>query len=140
MMASVAERAPGAQINGAVVSPMMSDGIETIIGTQNDPVFGPAIMFGLGGTATEALKDVVFMPCPVSQVEALEMTRSIKARALLDGWRGAPPVDRSALARAIVAVSEFAAVHRDTVESIEINPFLARAEGGVALDVLVQLR
>ncbi|MER2537403.1 MAG: acetate--CoA ligase family protein [Rhizobiaceae bacterium] len=140
MMSSVSASAPSARINGATVSAMITDGVETIIGTRNDPVFGPVIMFGLGGTAAEALKDVVFMPCPVSRAQALEMVGSIKARALLEGWRGAPPADREALAQAITAVSEFAAANRDSVESIEINPFLARARGGVALDILVQAK
>lgn len=140
MMASVAQHAPEARIAGATVSPMLTGGVETIIGTQNDPDLGPVVMFGLGGTMAEALKDVVFAPAPVSEDEALEMIGAIRAGAVLDGWRGAPPADKAALARAIVALSRFAAANRETVESVEVNPFVALPAGGAALDMLLQLR
>src|SRR5690606_2791517 len=97
-------------------------------------------MFGLGGTMAEALKDVVFAPAPVSQDQAASLIRSIRAKALLDGWRGAAPSDQAELARAISAISAFAAAHADEVESIEVNPFVALPKGAVALDALLQLR
>jgi acyl-CoA synthetase (NDP forming) len=140
MMASVESHAPTARIAGATVSPMLTGGVETIIGTQNDPDLGPVVMFGLGGTMAEALKDVVFAPAPVDEKTALEMIGAIRAAAVLDGWRGAAPSDKAALATAIVALSRFAAANRATVESVEVNPFVALPSGGVALDMLLQLR
>ena len=140
MMASVAKKAPDAKILGATVSPMLVGGVETIIGSQNDADLGPVVMFGLGGTMAEALKDVVFAPAPVSSAEAERMINSIRAAELLLGWRGAPPPDREALKQAIVAVSAFAAANAETVESLEVNPFVALPKGGVALDMLLQLR
>lgn len=140
MMSTVRERAPAARISGALISPMIAQGVETIIGTQNDPVFGPMVLFGLGGTAVEALKDVVLAPAPVDHAGATAMLSSIRAKALLEGWRGAAPVDRAALARAVVALSVFAASHPDEVESIEVNPFVAMPDGGFAIDALLQLR
>jgi acetate---CoA ligase (ADP-forming) len=140
MMAEVADKAPQAEILGATISPMLSGGIETIIGTQNDAELGPMIMFGLGGTMAEALKDVAFAPAPVSVVEAERLMGSIRAAELLDGWRGAEPPDRRALAEAVSAISIFAAANAGTVESLEVNPFVALPRGGVALDMLLQLR
>ncbi len=140
MMVSVAAKAPKARILGATVSPMLVGGIETIIGTQNDADLGPVVMFGLGGTMAEALRDVVFAPAPVSHSQALEMISSIRAAELLDGWRGAPAADKEAIARAIVAVSAFADANADIVESLEVNPYVAMPRGGVALDMLLQLR
>lgn len=140
MMADVERHAPGARIAGATVSSMLAGGVETIIGTQNDADLGPVVMFGLGGTAAEALKDVAFMPAPVDEAMAREMIDAIRAHALLDGWRGAPPADKGTLARAIVAVSQFAADNRDRVESLEVNPFIALPVGGAALDMLLELR
>ncbi|MCR5859923.1 acetate--CoA ligase family protein [Mesorhizobium sp. J428] len=140
MMTSVEKCAPAARIAGATVSPMFSGGVETIIGTQNDPDLGPVVMFGLGGTMAEALKDVVFAPAPVDEKTALGMIGAIRASAVLDGWRGAAPSDKTALAHAIVALSRFAAANRDSVASVEVNPFVALPKGGVALDMLLQLR
>ena len=140
MMADAARLAPTARIAGATVSPMLTGGVETIIGSQNDPDLGPVVMFGLGGTMAEALKDVVFAPAPVDMSTAREMIGRIRGCALFDGWRGAAPVDRATLARAIVAVWRFAGAHRDTVESLEVNPFVALPSGGAALDMLLQLR
>ncbi len=140
MLAEVGRKAPAARILGVTLSPMLVGGIETIIGTQNDPDLGPVVMFGLGGTMAEALKDVVFAPAPVTAGQALDMIASIRAAELLDGWRGAPPVDKRALAGAIEAVSAFAAANASSVESLEVNPFVATPRGGVALDMLLQLR
>lgn len=139
-MASVRERAPQARIAGATISPMLKGGVETIVGTQNDPDFGPVVMFGLGGVMTEALKDVVFAPAPVSLSQARRMIDDIRARAVLDGWRGAPPADLEALAKTIAALAALAAANARDIESIEINPFVALPLGGAALDALVQLR
>jgi acyl-CoA synthetase (NDP forming) len=140
MMADAARLAPGARIQGATVSPMLTGGVETIVGSQNDPDLGPVVMFGLGGTMAEALKDVVFAPAPVDMAKAREMIGDIRGHALLQGWRGAAPVDRDMLASVIVAVSRFAAANRDTVESLEVNPFVALPNRGAALDLLLQLR
>ena len=140
MMASVAEKAPQARIAGATISPMLKGGIETIIGTQNDADFGPVVMFGLGGVMTEALQDVVFAPAPIDLAAARRMIDSLRARPILDGWRGADPADLDALASAIATLAAAAAANAEDIESIEINPFVALPKSGVALDVLVQLR
>lgn len=136
MMAQVAERAPKARIQGALVARMIEGGIETVIGVKRDAVFGPVVMFGLGGVYVEVLKDVTLRLAPVDLSTAHDMIRGIKGFALLAGARGRPPADRDALANALVTMSRFAAAHRE-VASAEINPFIALPKGGVAVDALI---
>lgn len=118
---------------------MVQGGVETIIGVQRDPVFGPVVMFGLGGIFVEVLKDVTFRTAPFGLDVAHEMIRSVKGFPLLDGARGAAKADVDALAEALAAVSVFAAANADTLESIDLNPVLVRpaGEGCVAVDALI---
>ena len=130
---------PEARLDGVLVAPMLEGGVETIIGVQRDPVFGPVVMFGLGGVFVEVLKDVTFRLAPFDDAEARAMIREIKGAALLDGERGALPADIDALAAVLARVSQFAAGHADAIESIDINPFLVlpKGQGAVALDALI---
>jgi acyl-CoA synthetase (NDP forming) len=136
MMARVAAREPGARLEGALVARMIAGGVETVIGVKRDPVFGPVVMFGLGGVFVEVLKDVTLRLAPVDRAGALDMIRGIKGFALLAGARGKPAADLDALADAIVALSRFGAAHPE-VASAEINPFIALPDGGVAVDALI---
>jgi acyl-CoA synthetase (NDP forming) len=136
MTARVAERAPRARIAGALVARMIEGGVETVIGVKRDPVFGPVVMFGLGGVYVEVLKDVTLRLAPVDRTSAMEMIRAIKGFALLAGARGRPAVDLDALADAVVAMSRFIAAHPE-VTSAEINPFIALPAGGAAVDALI---
>jgi acyl-CoA synthetase (NDP forming) len=135
MMARVRERVPNARIEGALVARMI-EGIETVIGVKRDAIFGPVVMFGLGGVYVEVLKDVTLRLAPVDRAAALEMIRAIKGFPLLAGARGRPAADLDALADALVAMSRFCAAHAN-VESAEINPFIALPRGGVAVDALI---
>ncbi len=137
MMDKVAAACPQARIEGALLSPMVRGGVETVIGTVRDQVFGPMVMFGLGGVFVEVFKDVTFRRAPVSRETALDMVREIRALPLLTGARGKPPVDLERLAEAISAVSVFAAAHREEVASVEVNPFIALPKGGCAVDALI---
>lgn len=136
VMASVARYQPDAERRGVLISPMRRDGIETIIGMQRDPVFGPMVMFGLGGVAVELLKDVTFASVPLSRVTAMRLIDSLRTSALLNGFRGAAPVDKEVLAAALCAVGALALTHPE-LQALEINPFLVSPMGGVALDALV---
>ena len=80
-----------AAIDGCLVAPMVTGGVETILGVQRDPVFGPIVMFGLGGIFVEALKDVTFRAAPFDQAEAHAMIEEIAAFPVLTGLRGQPP-------------------------------------------------
>ena len=116
---------------------MLRGGVETIIGIQRDPVFGPMVMFGLGGVSVELFRDVAFAPAPLDQAGAERLIGSVRGARLLEGWRGAPPADRAALVRALVRVSQVAAAHPDTIAGIDINPFLVMEKGAYALDAVI---
>jgi len=136
MMARVKQHAPNARIEGALVARMIEGGVETVIGMKRDPVFGPVVMFGLGGVYVEVLKDVTLRLAPVDRDAAKAMIHGIKGFALLNGARGKPPADLAALADAVLAMSRFGAAHPG-VASAEINPFIALPRGGVAVDALI---
>ena len=130
---------PDARIEGVLVSPMVTGGVETILGVQDDPTFGPVVMFGLGGIFVEALKDVVFRVAPFEDDEAHRMMRELRGFPVLAGIRGRPRCDLDALAAALSALSRFAATHAGHLESAELNPVLVFEEGHglVALDALI---
>ena len=136
MMARVGERVPGADLDGALVARMIEGGVETVIGIKRDPVFGPVVMFGLGGVYVEVLKDVTLRLAPIDHATAKDMIRAIRGYPLLAGARGRPPADLDALADALMAMARFGAAHAD-VASAEINPFIALPEGGIAVDALI---
>lgn len=131
---------PWAKLDGVLVAPMVSGGVETIIGVQRDPVFGPMVMFGLGGVSVELFNDVAFATAPLTPERAEKLIASVKGAKLLDSFRGRPPMDKASLIKALVAVSQLAVAQRDSIESVEINPFLVRQDGAYALDALVALR
>jgi len=129
----------GRAVKTFTVAPMISGGVETVLGVNRDPVFGPVVMFGLGGIFVEALGDVVFRAAPFGLHEAHRMIRGIRSFRILEGVRGRPPADLDALAAALARLSVIAAANADAIESIDINPFLVRAkgQGALALDALV---
>lgn len=141
IMASVKKNAPGAKINGVLVQKMLDPGTEIILGVNSDPQFGPMLLVGLGGVFVEVFKDAALYPCPVSKKEAEAMVKSLKAYKLLTGYRGQQPADIDALTDAMVAVSNFAVKHKDSLKELDINPVFVYPEGkGVAIaDALVVL-
>ncbi|MGJ7609639.1 MULTISPECIES: acetate--CoA ligase family protein [unclassified Variovorax] len=140
LQARAAERAPRARIDGVLIAPMVRGGVETIIGIHMDPVFGPMVMFGLGGTAVELYKDVAFASAPLSPEQSLALVNSVRASALLQGWRGGPVYDLQALTRTLSKLSQFAVQHASQLAGIDINPFVVQTEGGVCLDALISTR
>jgi len=108
-------------------------GVEIIVGSRDDPRFGPVLMVGLGGVFTEVTDDVAFALGPVSPRTATELLLSLRGAALLTGARGRDPVDLDALATVVARVSCVAAEHPELAE-LEVNPLLATADGVVGLD------
>ncbi len=139
LMARVRARAPAARLDGVLISPMLKGGVEMILGVQDDAVFGPVVMLGLGGIFVEVLRDVTFRIAPFGIEEARAMIAELRGAAILKGARGQPPADLAALAEALSRLSLFAAAHRGRLASVDINPLLVRPEGqGVAaLDALI---
>jgi acyl-CoA synthetase (NDP forming) len=138
--ASAKAYAPQAKVDGVLVQSMVSGGVEIILGVNNDPLFGPAVMFGLGGIFAEVMKDVTFRLAPIARFEAMEMIREVRAFPLLDGARGRPKADVEALADAIVRLSALAIDLKDEVAEIDINPLfvLPAGQGVVAGDALIK--
>ena len=139
IQARVRAAAPEARIEGVLVAPMVRGGVECILGVQRDPALGHVVMVGAGGVNAEVLRDVSLRIAPVNLAQAREMIVGLRSAPLLRGWRGAPAADEEALAQAIVRLSDFALAAGDTLESVDLNPFVVRprGEGAVALDAVV---
>ena len=133
---------PGARIEGVLLGVMCPKGVETIVGVTNDPVFGPTVMFGLGGVQAELFRDVAFRVGELDRDEALKLIREIGGYPLLTGFRGASAADIHGLADVLVAASRFAVTHANGLDSLELNPVVVLEEGhGVlALDALITVR
>ncbi|MDP6172961.1 MAG: acetate--CoA ligase family protein, partial [Rhodospirillales bacterium] len=140
IMGRTKRKARRARIEGALVAPMISGGVECILGTSLDPGLGPVIMFGMGGIYVEIYKDVSFRLAPFGTGVAMEMIREIKGYPILAGARGGKPADIGALAKALSRLSIFAAANAQTVQSIDINPFtvLPKGKGAMGLDALIE--
>jgi acyl-CoA synthetase (NDP forming) len=130
---------PEVHIEGVLIAPIVTGGIETILGVRKDPTFGPVVMFGLGGTLVEVIEDVSFRVAPFGEAEARRMIAETRAAKVLRGTRGKGPYDVAALAGALSRLSVFAAEHSDRIDSAEINPFVVFPEGhgAVALDAVI---
>jgi acyl-CoA synthetase (NDP forming) len=119
---------------------MINSGVETIVGVTQDPSFGPLILFGLGGIYTELFKDVAFRIHPLTDVDAREMVRSVKAYQLLNGWRGSKPSDIPALEDLLLRVS---ALIEDfsQIKELDLNPVKVQklGKGYVAVDARILL-
>ncbi len=129
-----------ARIDGVLVQEMAGGGTEAIIGMTNDPLFGPAVMFGLGGIFAEVLKDVSFRLAPVTPAIAREMIEEIKGYPVLAGARGKAPADIDALVDTLVRLSALAVDLQDRVAELDINPLMVmpRGQGVKAVDALIR--
>ena len=134
---NVKNNAPNAQIDGIMISPMKKGDIECILGAKIDPVFGPIVMFGLGGIYAEVMKDIVFAEAPVNKEKAEQMILSLKSKDIFYGARGKPPVDINSLLNAIINLSNFIAANSDKVDQVEMNPILVSETEVIALDALI---
>ena len=132
---------PSAQIVGAMVEKMAAKGVEVIVGMRRDATFGPLMMFGMGGTMVELVKDIQFRVAPLSQDDIKSMVAETMAGKLLKGFRGAPVGDFDALYKAIAQLSHLALEHAE-IQEIEINPLIVYPEGKgiMAIDSRMILR
>ena len=120
-----------------LVAPMAGGTRELMAGLHRDPHFGPCVMVGIGGVLAEALADVAFALVPITPRDAAAMIDALAGQGLLDAQRGEPPVDREALARVLVALSDLA--ERDpTVAAVDLNPLIVVDGLPIAVDALVE--
>jgi acetyltransferase len=138
ILANVERAAPDAEVEGVLVQEMLEGGVEVILGATRDPVFGHAIMFGLGGIFVEVLRDVSFRIAPLTRDDAREMVSEVKGHRVLEGVRGRPPVDVDAIVDAILAVSRLVTVHREDISELDINPLVVFPKGAKAADALIR--
>lgn len=121
------------------VQEMVPGARELVCGMTRDPHFGPAVMFGLGGILTEILKDMVFRIAPLEERDAQEMMEEIRAKKILDPFRGEQAVDRNVLAKALIAIGEIGLKHPEVAE-IDVNPLKIHPGGKpIAVDALIVL-
>ena len=128
---------PEARIWGCLVQEMVpSGGMEVLVGMNRDPQFGPLVTFGLGGIYVEILKDVTFRVAPFSRLEAEEMQGEIRARALLEGVRGQPPLDKNAITETLLRVAQLVQDF-PMIAEMDINPLMVypNDQGAVAIDM-----
>ena len=130
---------PDSTIVGVQIQQMLdSHDLEIIVGAVSDPSFGKLVAFGLGGILVEVLKDVTFRLAPASEEDAGSMLDGIQAAEILRGVRGAKPIDRGALTRIIVNVSELIDDFPE-IQEIDLNPILANPAGATAVDALISV-
>jgi len=139
MLETVKQKAPNARIVGVLMYNMAPQGLEVIVGGVRDGVFGPVVMFGLGGIFVEVLRDVSFRVSPISMSDALAMLDEIKSAKILNGYRGQPPVDKEAIADIIVKTARLME-DNPGIESVDLNPVMAYPKGAIAVDVRIILK
>ncbi len=139
LVANAKQYKAGARIAGVLVQAMVKGDVELVIGLKRDPTFGAVVMVGLGGVLIEVFRDVVFRAAPVTEVEALRMLDELKSKVILDGVRGKPPVNKTALAQMISAVSCFGAAAGPRLAELDLNPVLAGPQRVTAVDWLMVL-
>jgi acetyl coenzyme A synthetase (ADP forming)-like protein len=127
----------GEPFEGFVVQPMV-DGIEMLVGVTHDPVFGPILVCGAGGTRAELLRDIATRVAPITDVTAAEMVRSLATFPLLDGYRGAPRADVAALEDVLLRISSLASEH-EALQEMDCNPVMVRREGAVVVDARIRV-
>jgi acyl-CoA synthetase (NDP forming) len=130
--------ADGHPVDGFLVQAMAPAGVEMLVGVVADARFGPVVACGAGGTAVELLGDVQVRLAPVATAEAAEMIHGLRTFPLLDGFRGAPPVDLAALEDIVVRVGALAAAHPEIAE-LDLNPVIASPTGAVVVDARVRV-
>jgi acetyl coenzyme A synthetase (ADP forming)-like protein len=128
----------GERMTGAIVQQMARPGVETIVGVVQDPLFGPLVMFGLGGVATELLGDRAFRILPLTDLDAADLVRSLRASPLLFGYRGAPPVAVATLEEILQRVARLAERVAEIGE-LDLNPVIVSDAGAVAVDCRVRV-
>jgi acyl-CoA synthetase (NDP forming)/GNAT superfamily N-acetyltransferase len=128
----------GDKLTGVLVQPMLTGGVEVLIGVVAEPVFGPLVVFGMGGIATDLLGDHCARLSPLTDADARELITGVRAARLLEGFRGQPAVDTSALADVLLRVSRLADDLPEVVE-LDLNPVIARADGCQAADARIRI-
>jgi acetyltransferase len=140
MMGSVKKSMPNARIDGVTVQPMVnhSDGVELILGTKKDPIFGTVLMVGSGGVTAELFSDRVINFPPLNERLSLRMLKSLKIWPILQGYRGKPGVNIDKLIEILIRLSYLVADYPE-IQELDVNPLLVDSTGAIALDARIIL-
>jgi 3-hydroxypropionyl-CoA synthetase (ADP-forming) len=125
---------------GVILEKMVDSGLEVIVGLQNDPQFGPVIMFGLGGIYTEIFKDVAFRILPITPEDVKEMTEDLKGKSMLKGFRGSQPIDASMLSDMLIKIGHLGLDAAPYYESVDFNPIILYPNDYFVVDAKILLR
>lgn len=128
------------ELKGILLEKMVPSGIELIVGLQNDPQFGPVIMFGMGGINTEIFKDISFRVLPITKEDAREMIEDLRGKQLLKGFRGVEAVDIDMLCTALVNIGDLGTDMAAYYESIDFNPVIAYTQDYYVVDAKIILK
>jgi acetate---CoA ligase (ADP-forming) len=125
-----------ARIDGFLVQEMI-DGVEAIVGARVDPLYGPVLLIGSGGTMVELVRDMALRMLPVTAGDVRAMINELKLKTLLRGFRGRPAADEAALVKAVMGLARFFLDHRERLLDLEVNPLIVRrkGDGAVAVDI-----
>lgn len=129
-----------AVLNGVSVQEMLQQGVEVIIGANNDEVFGPVVMVGLGGIFVEIFQDVSFRVAPFSRQDAYDMLDELKGSAILDGARGMSSLDKDAIVDVLLKVSDLMLDYQEQIAELDINPVIVYNKGVKAADAMIALK
>ncbi len=127
-------------VKGVLLEKMVPNGVELIIGLQNDSQFGPSIMVGLGGIYTELFKDVSFRVLPITKDDAIKMLNSLRGRDILKGFRGSKAVNMDMISEAIVNIGTLGVDLAGKYESIDFNPVVVYPDGYFVVDAKIILK
>ena len=133
---NILTKKPNIKIDGIMIAPMIEKGIEVILGAKIDPVFGPFIVFGLGGIYAEAIKDVAFVEAPADKKMVVKMIKRLKSSKIFEGDR-VIKINYDRLVDTIVKLSNFIYAHKDHVKEIEMNPVIVNEKNVIGLDALI---
>ena len=130
----------GARVDGVLITPMRSGGLELFVGCTRDPQWGMVIAVGLGGVWVEVLQDVALRPLPTDPSEARRMLDELRGAKLLHGQRGIPAANLDAIATAVACIGDAALALGPDLVTLEINPLWVRGAQIEALDALIEWR
>jgi acyl-CoA synthetase (NDP forming) len=129
---------PNAKIKGILVQEMAPASTEVIVGSIKDPQFGPTLMFGLGGTFVEVMKDVAFRIAPITKDDAKEMISEVKAYPILRGYRGQPPLDIGNIVKILLTTSRLV-MNYPEIKELDLNPVMVYEKGAKTVDARIIL-